>query len=483
MLDPDVARQMLPIPTDIATADENIQAPPAEQLWNALVQPRKRSSDKPVSWRPVIVQVVLTAILVVGLVVAAGIVEEREASEREAVDNATQATGVLVHAAVQPAIADAFLTKDANGFGEAYARLDDAVRGRVLTETVVRVKLWTQAGRVVYSDEPRLIDQVFPLAASEIEALRAASSVGGVSDLQEPENKFERASGRLVEVYYPVWTPSGEEMLFETYMRYDRVVTHNEPGIGSFASIAIGALLIVLMVQMPMSWGMIARLRRVQQQRHHLLASALTASAEERRRIAGTLHDGVVQDLAAASFMAAGSADQVRGLGQEQIGERMSVVADMLRTSIRALRSLLVDIYPPNLRAAGLSAAFDDLAATLSTPQVQITITIEPGLTMNQDIEALMYGVAQECLRNAVRHAQATTVVVEVARSGPNVRLEVSDDGVGFDPQLVINEPGDGHFGLRVIRDLAADYGAFLAVDSRPGLGTRWRLEVPADEQ
>jgi signal transduction histidine kinase len=431
----------------------------------------------------VIIQVVLTAILVVGLVAAAGVLEQREASNQEAVDNATQATGVLVHAVVQPAITDALLTKNSPGFASAFARLDGAVRHQVLTKTVIRVKLWTPAGRVVYSDEPRLIDQVFPLAPSEIEALHAATSVGEVSDLQEPENQFERAAGTLVEVYYPVWTPSGDELLFETYMRYDQVVTHNEQGIGSFASIAIAALLIMLMVQMPVSWAMIARLRHVQQQRHHLLASALTASAEERRRIAGTLHDGVVQDLAAASFLVAGSADQIRGQGQDEIGESLVVVADTLRTSIRALRSLLVDIYPPNLRAAGLSAAFDDLASTLSTPQVQVTIAIEPGLIMSHEAEALMYGVAQECLRNAVRHAHATTVVVEVARAGPNVRLQVADDGVGFDPQRVINEPRQGHFGLRVIRDLAADYGALLAVASRPGMGTRWRLEVRADEQ
>jgi two-component system, NarL family, sensor kinase len=480
MSDQDMKRRTRPAPV---APDADLDGPPAQPAWTALVNPRKRPSDKTMSWRPVIIQVVLTAILVGALVAAAGLVEQREASKQEAVDNATQATGVLVHAVVQPAIADALLTKNSSGFASAFARLDEVVRGRVLTDTVIRVKLWTPDGRVVYSDEPRLVDQIFPLDASETAALRAASSVGGLTDLQEPENQFERKDAQLVEVYYPVWTPSGKEMLFETYMRYDQVVTHNEQGIESFASVAIGALLIMLMVQMPVSWAMIGRLRRVQQQRHHLLAGALTASAEERRRIAGTLHDGVVQDLAAASFIVAGSADQVRGLGQEQVGDRLDVVAETLRTSIRALRSLLVDIYPPSLRASGLSAAFADLAATLSRADAHVTITLEPDLMMKQDSEALMYAVAQECLRNAVRHAQATTIVVEVVRAGPNIRLEVSDDGVGFDPQRVINQPGDGHFGLRVIRDLAADYGAMLAVDSRPGMGTRWRLEVPADEQ
>jgi signal transduction histidine kinase len=427
----------------------------------------------------VLIQVALTAMLVIGLVAVAGWVEARETAEREAVDSAMQTTGVLVRAAVQPAITDALLADEPT----ALARLDEIVRGQVLTETVIRVKLWTRDGRVVYSDERRLINDVFPLDANEVEALRAATGIGSITDLQEPENRFERPAGKLVEVYYPVWTPSGQELLFETYIKYDQVNTRSIQTLRNFTSIAIGALLLMLMVQMPLSWAMIVRLRRGQQQRHHLLASALTASAEERRRIAGTLHDGVVQDLAAMSFIVAGSADHARGAGEGQLGERLDVVANTLRTNIRALRSLLVDIYPPSLREAGLRAALGDLASTLSASGLNITVRIEENLTLSQECEALIYGVAQECLRNAGRHSRAETIGVHVARVGEDIRLEVVDDGIGFDPQVVLDEPEEGHFGVRVMRDLAADFGALLAVDSRPGAGTRWRLEVPPDGQ
>ena len=452
-------------------------APP--RGWVAVAQPRRRTPRPPASWRPVLIQVALTAILVIGLVAVAGTVEARETAEREAVDSAMQTTGVLVRAAVQPAITDALLADEPS----ALARLDQVVRGQVLTETVIRVKLWTRDGRVLYSDEPRLINDVFPLDANEVEALRAATGIGSITDLQEPENRFERPAGKLVEVYYPVWTPSGQELLFETYIKYDQVNTRSIQTLRNFTSIAIGALLLMLMVQMPLSWAMIVRLRRGQQQRHHLLASALTASAEERRRIAGTLHDGVVQDLAAMSFIVAGSADHARGAGEGQLGERLDVVANTLRTNIRALRSLLVDIYPPSLREAGLRAALGDLASTLSASGVNITVRIEENLTLSQECEALIYGVAQECLRNAGRHSRAESIGVSVARVGTDIRLEVVDDGIGFDPRVVLDEPEEGHFGVRVMRDLAADFGALLAVDSRPGAGTRWRLEVPPDAQ
>jgi signal transduction histidine kinase len=459
-------------------AEPDTTPPRANDLWEAVPAARRRPAKPQVSWRPVLIQVGLTAALVIGLVAVAGTVASRRTAEQETVENATETTGVLVHAAVQPAITDDLLDPETDASAKARARLDAIVRSQVLSDSLVRVKLWTRDGRVVYSDEPRLVNEVYPLDASEIEAMRAATSVASVSNLAEPENRYERNAGKLIEVYYPVFTAAGVEMLFETYLKYDEVITRTEQTLQTFASIAIGAFLFVLMVQMPISWTMIGRLRRGQQQRHELMAKALTAGAEERRRIAGALHDGVVQDLAAVSFVVAGSADQVRGLGESRLGAQLDVVADTLRSNIRALRSLLVDIYPPSLRSAGLPAALSDLVAMLSTTGVTITIVTEPNLAVGYEIEALLYGVAQECLRNAVQHAQATTVTVEISNTGDVVRLEITDDGVGFDARSVLNAPGDGHFGLRVICDMAAEKGAMLAVDSRPGVGTRWRLEV-----
>jgi len=274
-----------------------------------------------------------------------------------------------------------------------------------------------------------------------------------------------------------------EHLLFETYLRYDHVITRSQQTMGTLTSIAIGAFLLILSVQMPLSWLMIGRLRRGERQRHELLAKALGASAEERRRIAGTLHDAVVQDLAAVSFMVAGSASQAREAGDGQLGQELEVASETLRSNIRKLRTLLVDIYPPNLRSAGLANALTDLVATLPASGATVSVVTEPDLQLSHEAEALVYGVAQECLRNAARHARASTIDAEISRAGRAVRLEVSDDGVGFDPGLVLARPADGHLGVRLIRDLAADYGASLAVRSRPGAGTRWRMEVPLDER
>ena len=143
-----------------------------------------------------------------------------------------------------------------------------------------------------------------------------------------------------------------------------------------------------------------------------------------------------------------------------------------------ALRSLLVDVYPPSLRAAGLTAALSDAAATLRARGTRVSVDVDQSLDLDHDVQTLIYGVAQECLRNAERHANATAVAVEVGQRDGTPYLAVSDDGVGFDVAEVLTDPAEGHFGLRVMRDLAAHGGGQLSVSSRPGAGTRWKLEV-----
>lgn len=87
---------------------------------------------------------------------------------------------------------------------------------------------------------------------------------------------------------------------------------------------------------------------------------------------------------------------------------------------------------------------------------------------------------AQECLRNAAKHAGPCTVTVTVLRDEDVVSLDVVDDGVGFDPAALEASPDTGHFGLSLMGDAARDAGAVLQVASAPGRGTHWRLTVPS---
>ncbi|MDC7121352.1 histidine kinase [Cellulomonas fimi] len=430
------------------------------------------------TWR-VFGQVVAAAGLVLVLVAVLGLTASRQIAERESVNDAARRTDLLAEAVVQPALRDGLATGDP----DALAALDQAVRDGVLDDQVVRVKVWDADGRIVYSDEDRLVGQRFPLGDDERAVLADPATEAEVSDLDKPENAFERGQGKLLEVYRPVWTPDGTPLLFETYSRYDAVTERSTALWRGFAGITLTSLLVLVVLMLPVLWTLLDRLRRSQQHREVLLQHAVEASDEERRRIAGTLHDGVVQELAAASFALAGAADRADRAGAPDVATPVRDAAATVRASIQGLRSLLVDIYPASLRTAGLRAALADLVGGLAVRGVDVRLDAPDGVAegLPAPVERLVHRVAQETLRNAVAHSGARHVDVVLRRGDGTVVLEVADDGVGFDVAATLARPPEGHLGLRLLADLASSAGARLEVASAPGTGCRWRLTARTD--
>jgi signal transduction histidine kinase len=424
----------------------------------------------------VVIQVIAGIVVVIGVAVA-GAFASRRVAERQAVTDAAHTTDLIAQEVVQPAITDGLV------FGDpaALKAFDRVVRRQVLSSSLVRVKLWTAAGRIVYSDEPRLIGQTFPLGSQDRAALARPAVHAEVSDLQRPENRYERGRGKLLEVYRPVWTPSGQPLLFETYSPYSQVTQRAGELWRGFAGITISSLLILVALLLPILWRLLNRVSRAQTQREVLLQRAIDASEEERRRIAGTLHDGPVQELAATSFTVAGAAERAAGSGQPELAEMLATAAGTVRASIRGLRSLLVDIYPPSLTTAGLVPALTDLTEVLAARSIatHLELAEDAAARLSPDQQQLVFRIARECLRNAARHASARNVGVRLFQQGDATVLEISDDGTGFDPAPVLGGPEDGHFGLRILTDVAASAGAELLLATAPGAGCRWRLEVP----
>jgi len=146
---------------------------------------------------------------------------------------------------------------------------------------------------------------------------------------------------------------------------------------------------------------------------------------------------------------------------------------------MRQLRSLLVEIHPPNLRASGLEAALTDLLAPLQAKGIETGLTVTPGVSLDEEGERLVYRAAAEALRNVQRHAHATRIRVEVTTSGDHVRLEVADNGEGFEPTERERRREEGHVGLSLLEQLAERAGGRLDVRSAPGRGTMFALELP----
>ena len=447
--------------------------------WTTLVDSTASGvrDDAPVTRRRVLVPIVAGACVVLVLVALSGVVAARRLAEKESVTDAAQRAGVLADAVVQPALRDGL----ASGDRHAYAVLDRAVRAHVLGDLSIRVKVWTPSGRIVYSDEPALVGRTFPLGAEERGVFQHPETRAEVSDLSRPENRYERGKGRLLEVYRPVWTPRGDPLLFETYTRYTGVSARTSQLWRGFGGITLSSLLALIVLMMPMLWRLTTRVRLAQQQREALLEHAVEASTDERRRIAGNLHDGVIQDLAGASLVVSSAAANAASAGQPALADQLRAASTTVRRGITAMRSLVVDIYPPNLETAGLAAALDDLVSGLRARDVEVRVELDPEAEARLQLvhQQLVYRVVHETLLNAVRHADPHQVSVGLTTRGTAVVLEVTDDGRGFDVEEVRASPEPGHFGLQVLTDLARDSGSDLAVASVPGRGTRWLLRLP----
>jgi signal transduction histidine kinase len=158
----------------------------------------------------------------------------------------------------------------------------------------------------------------------------------------------------------------------------------------------------------------------------------------------------------------------------------LSEAAASARTSVRFLRSTILDVYPPNLQQAGLSAAISDLTARLRHDGLEVRLEVDPPAGFHLEADALLFRACQEALRNVEAHACAKRVDVVVRREQRWAVLEVADDGRGIAAGDIERARGDGHVGLRILEELVRDAGGSLVMRSRAGGGTLMRAEVPA---
>jgi signal transduction histidine kinase len=413
---------------------------------------------------------VAIGLVTIALISVVGVWLFHRAGQAEAIRDAKDQTRIAAQGSVEPVVSDALLRERPS----ALAAVDRVIQERVLSrpdDAIARVKIWDSSGRIVYSDEPALIGKRYSLGAEERADFRTGRVTAEVSDLAKPENRFERGMGRLVEVYLPIRTPSGRPLLYETYYRSSFISDRAGRTFREFAPVMIGALVLLALIQLPLAWWLARRIERGQGERERLLKRAIDASEVERRRIARDLHDGVVQDLAAVSYSLAAAAEDAPA----PYDRDLRTAAAETRHGIGQLRTLLVEIYPPELHRAGLSAALADLLGTAEGRGLETSLDVDPELRLEPETEALFFRIAQEAVRNAIRHADAGSLNVQVARTEAGARLVVEDDGRGFDPSAA---GGDGHFGLRVLEDLAHDAGGELEIDSAPGAGARVAVEV-----
>jgi signal transduction histidine kinase len=218
--------------------------------------------------------------------------------------------------------------------------------------------------------------------------------------------------------------------------------------------------------------------RQREQEKALLTAQAvLQGQEEERRRLARDLHDGlggmlstVKHYLASARHRAAEPAEATNLVTQS---------IEHLDSSIGELRRVARNLMPEALLAFGLKQALQDLCASTQQAgpaRVQLhTHGLETRLPQKLEVE--LYRLVQELLNNVLKHAQAQEVLVQLMRHGPELHLVVEDDGRGFDPAAASTGVG-----LRSVQARARYLGGTLEVQSAPGQGTSFSLELRVEE-
>jgi two-component system NarL family sensor kinase len=422
-----------------------------------------------------VAQFMVAALIAVAVFGLGSLLVLRELGRRQALRDAQDFAVLAGQGIVEPALVDALLRDDPTSL----RRVDRIVQERVLGDRVMRVKIWTRGGKIVYSDEPRLIGASYRLGADEQQVLRTGSVHASRSDLSRPENRFERGQGDVYEVYVGVRTRQGTPLLFETYQRASSLVATGRDVWRPFAAPLLASLLLLWLVQVPLAWRLARRLQRSQRETEGLLLRAVESSANERRRIASDLHDGVVQDLAGMWYSLNAATDRISRDVAPEIITALRDAGARARDAIRQLRTLLVEIHPPNLRSTGLHSAVLDLLAPLAAHGIRTDLSVSDDLHLRPEVEQLLFRAAAEAVRNVHRHSKATRVAVTIEAEGDLVRLSVSDDGGGFSQAEREQRVAEGHIGLTLLQELAERHGGTLRIASAAGGGTSFVLEVP----
>jgi PAS domain S-box-containing protein len=220
-------------------------------------------------------------------------------------------------------------------------------------------------------------------------------------------------------------------------------------------------------------------LRQLDEQRRSLLERVVTSQEEERRQVAGDIHDDAIQAMVAVTLQLQALAGRLSDPRSTELLERLAATAT---ESVGRLRQLVFELRPPLLDEVGLAAAIDQYARRAGELAGFVAqVHDESAGELPDELRVVAYRIVQEALANVRAHAKAGRVAVRLEEVEGGVLARVSDDGVGFLPGLVGRRPA-GHLGLISMREQAAMAGGWCRVASAPGMGTTVELWLPRPE-
>ena len=201
------------------------------------------------------------------------------------------------------------------------------------------------------------------------------------------------------------------------------------------------------------------------------------AALGERSRLARELHDSVTQSLYSVTLYAEAAARLMTSGAHAQAAEHLRELRDTAQEALREMRLLIFELRPPALEKTGLAAALQarlDGVETRGGMKAELRVEGEEHLAPR--VQEELYHIARETLNNALKHSNAHSVQVHLEFLDDSTRLEICDDGAGFESEEIQDSGGLGFKGMN---ERAQRIGGDLTIESAPGKGTRVRIKVP----
>ena len=228
--------------------------------------------------------------------------------------------------------------------------------------------------------------------------------------------------------------------------------------------------------------GMVKRIREYEDGIRNYLGATTLGQEEERARIAREIHDGPVQEIIALGQRL----DMIRDSLAEDCAKEIKLLLSEMRgtqmATVEELRRIVNDLRPVYLEDLGFLPALEMLAHQANIRgRVHVAIKIlEEIQRLPLDVELAAYRITQEALNNALQHANALNVLIEVVCTTEGLLLVISDDGQGFTPPKPLESLTQvGRFGLLGIRERVVQLGGTMDLDAAPLEGTRLTIRLP----
>lgn len=417
--------------------------------------------------------------------------------ERGVINRTSGQTALYVDSFIDPAVQE--LGQGISLNTRHVELLNRLVQQTPLGEHIVAFKVWDTNGRILYSNNPALIGQVYPIKVELAQAIQG-EVVSDITDLAAAENLLERERySRLLETYSPVQQNGTNTVIavVEFYQTVDAL--DNEVGKARTSSwFVVGGATLIVYVTLA---GIVRRgsntivqqrteLRRQVERLTELLAqnkelhervSRATAGAtslNERflRRISAELHDGPAQDLGLALLRLDQAIERSEGCrltNGRNCREELETVERSMRTALQETRAISSGLGLPDLDRLTL---VDMLTRVVNVHQRRTgtLVTASFGSLPEQaplPVKITVYRIIQEALSNAFRHASGLGQAVHVAAADDRILIEVSDQGPGFHSEIVVDDVE--HLGLVGMRERVESLGGGFKIESELGQGTK----------